>query len=140
MRLRILKTKEDHAEALSELDRLMDTNPRVGTNAADTLELLADLIDRYERKQFPSKPLSPINIVKYVMEENGLKQKDMIPYLGSAPKVSEILSGTRPLSKAMIQRLHHDLGIPASLLLGPPTAKQGKTTRPTPKSSLRQSA
>ena len=53
------------------------------------------------------------------MEQNGLTQADMTAYLGSPSKVSEVLSGKRPLSLPMIKRLHHGLGIPADLLLQP---------------------
>ncbi|GBE29344.1 antitoxin HigA [bacterium BMS3Bbin04] len=120
MQLRILKTDKDHAEALAEIDRLFDLDPEEGTPEADRFELLADLIDRYERKEYPIDDVPPVEIIQFIMDENGLKQKDMIPYIGSASKVSEVLSGARSLSKAMIQRLHHELGIPASLLIDPP--------------------
>jgi len=130
---KLIKTPEDHAEAVEEIRKLFDLDPEDGKPEADRLELLADLIDRYERKKYPiDEDISPVEIIKFIMEENGLKQKDMVPYIGSASKVSEVLSGARPLSKSMIQRLHHDLGIPASLLLGQSDQprKAGRKTEP----------
>jgi HTH-type transcriptional regulator/antitoxin HigA len=115
---RILKSTADHAAALAELDRLIALDPVVGSPDADKLELLADLIDRYEREAYPMEAPDPVEMIRFAMEQKGLKQKDLVPYIGSAPKVSEVLSGRRPLSLTMIRRLHRGLHLPVSVLIG----------------------
>ncbi len=52
------------------------------------------------------------------MEQEGLRPQDLVPLLGSRSRVSEVLNGKRPLTLAMIRRLHQGLGIPADVLLG----------------------
>ncbi len=117
MRIRVLKTEQDHDEAIAELDRLMDLNPEEGTKEYDDLELLALLIDQYEREAFPHDDVTPIDLLHFIMEQHDLQQKDLAPYLGSASKVSEVLNGKRQLSLSMIQRLHEAFLIPVELLI-----------------------
>ncbi len=126
---KVIKTAEEHAEAMKELRKLFDLDPADGTPEANRLELLGYLVDDYESRVYFTDPVTPLEIIEFIMEERGLKQKDMIPYLGSASKVSEVLSGARPLSKSMIQRLHHDLGIPADLLIEPPETSRTTSNR-----------
>ncbi|MEW6756083.1 MAG: hypothetical protein AB1505_34675 [Candidatus Latescibacterota bacterium] len=115
---RLLKTPADHTAALAELDRLIALDPAEGTPEADKGELFADLIDRYERDVHPMGGPGPVEMILFVMEQRGLKQKDLVPYIGSPSKVSEVLSGRRGLSLTMIRRLHRGLHIPVSLLVG----------------------
>jgi HTH-type transcriptional regulator/antitoxin HigA len=60
---------------------------------------------------------SPVEAIKFRMDQQGLKNKDLVPYIGSKSKVSEVLSGRRELSKTMIRNLVNHLGIPAEVLL-----------------------
>lgn len=62
----------------------------------------------------------PIEAIKFRMNQQGMKQVDLVPYIGNKSKVSEVLSGKRPLSLAMIRRLNEGLGIPAGVLLQEP--------------------
>ena len=75
------------------------------------------LVERYEQEHFPIDLPSPIAAIRFRMEQQGLKAKDLIPHFGSASKVSEVLSGRRRLSLAMIRSLIAGLSIPAQVLL-----------------------
>jgi HTH-type transcriptional regulator/antitoxin HigA len=96
---------------------LMNADPQLGSQDADELDLLALLIERYERKQFPIDVPGPLDAIRFRMDQQGLKKKDLIPYIGSASKVTEVLNGTRNLSLNMIRRLTDGLGIPADILI-----------------------
>lgn len=124
MHLRIIKNEQDHAQALERLDALMDMDPAEGSAENDELEVLALLIERYEEEVFPMDMPSPVDAIRFRMDQQGLKNKDMIPYIGSAPKVSEVLNSKRPLSLAMIRKLSDGLGIPADVLIQDPNKQQ----------------
>ena len=112
---KIIKTEADYDSALERVDALMDADP--STPEGDELELLVTLVEMYEKTAHPIDLPDPIEAIKFRMEQMELKQKDLIPFIGSRSKVSEVLSRQRPLSIAMIRRLHEGLGIPAEVLL-----------------------
>jgi len=120
--IKVLKTDSDHEQALQELMRLMDLNPKEGSSETNALELLALVIEKYEDKKFPIEYPTPIEAIKFRMEQDGLTQRDLIPYIGSLPKVSEVLSGKRKLSLNMVRKLSNRLGISADILIATPTA------------------
>jgi len=115
---KLIKTPKDHAEALQRLDVLMAGNPAAGTAEGNELELLAHLIAQYEKQNHDLGFPTPLEAIYFRMDQQGLKPKDLVPYLGSPSKVSEVLHGKRPLTLAMIRRLHEGLGIPAEVLIG----------------------
>lgn len=114
----IIKSDEQHEAYLERLDELWGAEE--GSEASDELELLAHLIDKYERERYPLGPLVPHEMLAFIMEQRGLTARDMEAYLGSPAAVSEVLAGKRPLSKRMIQSLVHGLGVSANLLVEPP--------------------
>ncbi len=116
MRPKILKSDSDCEAALAQIDSLMHASP--GTEEAEELELWLHLVEEYEEKHFPIPLPDPIEAIRFRMDQRGLKQKDLTQYLGSKSRVSEILSGKRPLTLSMIRSLHHGLNIPADVLLG----------------------
>ncbi len=82
------------------------------------MEILVTLVEAYEERHFPiPEPDDPVEVLKYYIESRGLTRADLLPYLGSKERVSEILNRKRGLSLAMIRRLHDGLGIPADLLV-----------------------
>lgn len=121
MKPRLIKTEADYEAALARLDAIFDAEP--GTPAGDEAELLTALIEMYEEKAYPMGMPTPVEAIQFRMEQQGLKNKDLIPFFGSASKVSEVLSGQRGLSVAMMRSLHKGLGIPAEVLLGQPGAE-----------------
>ena len=117
MPAKILKAASDYEQALAELAGLMDLHPDAGTPESEQLELLALLIRDYEAKHVAIDPPDPLEAIQFRMEQQGLAPRDLIPFIGTRSRVSEVLSGKRPLSVAMIRALHAGLGIPASVLL-----------------------
>jgi len=109
MKPKILKTEAEYEAALERTAALMDASP--GSPEEEELELLAFLVETYEQEHYPIDLPDPIEAIKFRMEQAGLTRKDMIPYLGSQSKVSEVLNRKRPLSLSMIRALHDGLGL-----------------------------
>ena len=117
---KIIKTADEHAAAITRLSALMDADPAPGSAQADELELLAHLIEDYEKKHHDLGLPDPLTAITFRMEQQGLSRKDMAPFFGSQSRVSEVLNGKRPLTVGMIRKLHREMGIPAESLLGEP--------------------
>lgn len=112
---KLIKTEEEYNLALKRVEELMDAQE--GTPEADELELLTALIEMYEDRHFPMDRPDPIDALKFRMDQMGLSRQDLIPFLGSRSKVSEVLNRKKPLSLTMMRCLHKGLGIPAEVLL-----------------------
>lgn len=121
MKPKVIKNETEYEAALERIDELMDAEP--GTEEFDELELLAMLVDTYENEVHPIGLPGPIEAIRFRMDQAGLKQKDMVPLIGSPSKVSEVFSGKRTLSLSMMRNLHRELGIPAEVLLQDPDAR-----------------
>ena len=115
MTIRPIKTEADYEMALSRISALFESKPN--TNEGDELDVLSTLVEAYEAKHFPIESPDPVSAIKFRMNQQGLKSKDLIPFIGSKSKVSEILSGKRRLSLAMIRNLSIGLNIPAEILI-----------------------
>ena len=115
-----IRTDEDLERALARVDDIFHAEP--GTPESDELDILASLIEIYENKRYPIAPPSPIDAIEFEMEQRGLTRRDLIPYIGSGAKVSEVLSGKRGITMAMARALHKHLKIPAEILLQEPDA------------------
>jgi len=115
---RLIKTEKDYNEALSHIEGLM--NAEENTAEADELELLSTLVELYEEKRYPITPPDPVDAIRFRMEQLGLSQKDLISFIGSRGRVSEILHRKRTLTLSMMRSLHRNLGIPAEVLLQEP--------------------
>jgi HTH-type transcriptional regulator/antitoxin HigA len=116
--VRLVKTEADYEAALARVADLMDA--AAGTPAGDELEHLAMVIEAYEEQHHPIELPDPISAIQFRMEQEGLTNKDLVPYIGSSAKVSEVLSGKRDLTLSMIRALHKHLGIPAEVLIQEP--------------------
>ena len=123
MMQRVIKTEKENDAALARIEELMEQEST--PDAADELELLATLVELYEEKAYPSPFLDPVDALRFRMEQQDLKQKDLVPFIGSKSKVSEVLSRKRTLSLGMIRRLHEGLGLPLEALLGQSEAALG---------------
>lgn len=115
MKPKIIKTEAEYQAMLARIEKIFDARP--GTPKGDELELLLLLVETYEEKAYPIDPPDPIAALRFRMEQEGLRPKDLIPYIGSKSKVSEVLSGRRPLSLTMIRKLVTGLHIPAEAAL-----------------------
>lgn len=117
MDIRPIHTDADYKSALKAISRLMASDPSLGTPAGDRLDILATLVQAYEARHFPIAPPDPIEAIKFRMEQRGLSIKDLEPLIGKSNRVYEVLNRRRPLTLAMIRRLHRQLGIPAEVLI-----------------------
>lgn len=115
--MKIIKTPEDHKDALGQLEELMLADPAPGTDDDEKLQLLAFLIGDYEKRTVKIPRASPAEVIQFVMEQRGLKQQDLVPYIGPKSRVSEVLSGKRELTLKMIRALHGGLDIPFKALV-----------------------
>jgi HTH-type transcriptional regulator/antitoxin HigA len=123
MELRIIKTDEQHRRYLEEARRLAKGDPKPDSSAGARLELLAKLIDDYEKERFEFRKPDPIEAILFRMEEQGLRQADIAAIVGGKNRASEILSRKRALTLAMVRALHEKLGIPSELLIREPAAQ-----------------
>lgn len=92
---KVIKTEKEYESALARINDLMDADP--GTPEGDELDLLVTLVELYEKAKHPIDPPDPVEAIKFRMDQLGLRQKDLIPHIGSRSKVSEVLSRQRPL-------------------------------------------
>jgi HTH-type transcriptional regulator/antitoxin HigA len=127
---KVIKTKADYEAALKEIERLIDVNPQPGTPDAQQLELVTLLAEDYETKAFRRTPPDPIDAILFRMEQQELAPRDLIPYIGSRSKVSEVLGRKRPLTLSMIRALNEGLGIPARVLLQESPPEQSEEAEP----------
>ena len=119
MEIKPIRTETDYRATLAEIEKLLEAEP--GTPKGDRLEVLVTLVEAYEAKHDPiPEPDDPVAVLEYYMESRGLSRSDLVPYLGSKERVSEVLNRKRGLSLEMIRRLHAGLGIPADLIMGKP--------------------
>ena len=118
--IRPVRTDMEYHEALEEIERYFDNAPEPGTAEADRFDLLALIIEDYERKRWPIEPPDTIEAIRYRMETGGYTQADLGRLLGSRQRASDILTRKRPLTMRMAWRLHREWGIPAEALIAPP--------------------
>jgi HTH-type transcriptional regulator / antitoxin HigA len=119
-KIKIIKTEQDYKEALTLVEDLITYDPQPDSEKGEQLNLLGTLIHDYEARAFPETLPNPIEAIKFRMEQKDLKSVDLIPYLGSKSRVSEILSGKRQLTLEMVRALSDGLGIPAKVLIQKP--------------------
>lgn len=103
--IKVIKSEKEHETALAEINSLIDRDPDPGTPEADRLELLTLLVENFESHAFPKRVPEPLEAIRFRMEQQNLKQRDLVPYIGSPSKVSEVLSGKRPLTLSMMRAL-----------------------------------
>lgn len=115
--VRVIKTQRDYDAAIARLSALMDEDIASGSSKEAELELLAVVIESYERGKVAPVSADPIDAILFRMDQMGLSNKDLLPYFGSLSKVSEVLARKRPLSLAMMRSVHRHLDIPADILL-----------------------
>jgi HTH-type transcriptional regulator / antitoxin HigA len=125
--IRLLRSEADYDAALAEIERYFEMEPKPGTPEADRFDLLALVIEDYERKRWPIEPPDSIDAIRYRMETGGYTQADLGRLLGSRQRASDILTRRRPLTMRMAWRLHREWGIPAEALIAPPPPRRRRT-------------
>ena len=123
MEPRIIKTEEQYRRYLSEVERLAAQDPDPASGKGGRLELLAKLVEDYEKARFKFRKPGPVEAILFRMQEQGLRQKDIAEILGGKNRASEVLSRKRGLTLSMIRSLHEKLAIPPELLIREPEAQ-----------------
>lgn len=116
MVIRPVRNVDDYNAALSRIDALMDA--KTGTQAGNELDVLATLVEAYEREYFPIESPDPVEAILFRMEQAGINRKGLEPFLGGRSRVSEVLNRKRNLSMGQIRKLHDGLNIPLENLIG----------------------
>jgi len=114
MNIKPIKNEEDYTQTLEYIESLMNAKPN--TPQMDELEVLTTLVEAYEKQHYKIEAPDPIEAIKFRMEQEGLKQKDLVTIVGSKSRVSEILNRKRKLTIEMIRNLHKQLHIPVESL------------------------
>jgi HTH-type transcriptional regulator/antitoxin HigA len=118
-----IRTDEDHQTAVVEIERLWDAKP--GSEAFNRLDVLATLVDAYEARRWPLETLDPVETLRAEMELNGRSLSDLGEVIGRN-RATEVLKRQRPLTLAMVRKLHAAWRIPADRLIGEyPLAEAG---------------
>lgn len=116
MNIHPIKTETDYEHALTEIESLWGSDE--GTEQGDKLDILLILVEKYEEDHYPIAPPTPIEAIKFRMEQMNISRKDLESYIGSSGRVSEIMNNRRNLSINMIRNLHSKLKIPLESLIG----------------------
>ena len=115
MEVKPIKTDADYRAALQDIETLMTARP--DSPEGEKLDVLATLVEAYERKHYPLELPDPVAAIKFEMEQKGLTAKDLVPMIGRKNRVYEVLNRKRSLTLKMIWRLHEQLGMPAESLI-----------------------
>lgn len=115
MNWKVLKTEEDYNKASLRLMEIFHALPN--TVESDELDLLIVLVKDYDEKNYHLPELDVLEVIKYKMQERGMKAKDLEPIIGSKGHVSAILSGKREITLKMAQKLKNYFSIPADVFL-----------------------
>ena len=117
MEIKPIRTETDYERALRRVEQLWGS-PK-GTSQGDELDVLATLTEAYEREHYPMDLPSPIDAIKFRLEQTGKDVSALVGIIGQRTRVYEVMRGARPLSLNMIRKLHEQLQIPAEVLIQP---------------------
>ena len=115
MKLKPVKNDRELSRALKRIDELWGAKPN--TPRGDELDVLMLIVEKYEDEHYSIPVSDPIEVIKFLMEQNSLSRKDLEPYIGTSGRVSEVLSKKRSLTLTMIKKLHEGLKIPYECLI-----------------------
>ena len=113
----VVKTDAQYRDYVSEIGALVALDPDPSTPEGKRLELLALVVESYEKERYRIPLPNPVDAILFRLEQKGLQQKDLIPLIGSKSRVSEILAGKRRLTIPMVRKLSAHLEIPVSALV-----------------------
>jgi HTH-type transcriptional regulator/antitoxin HigA len=122
-----IRSEADYEAALAEMERLWGS--KLGTASGDRLDVLATLVEAYEKQHHPIDPPDAIDAIRFRMEQKNLTRKELESLIGPRGRIAEVLARKRALSIDMIRRLHKELEIPAEILIRP-TVKCRRSRKP----------
>src|SRR5438128_6895424 len=114
---RVIETKKENERMIAELEKL-DRRGRPLTAEEDQLaQLMTVLIKQFEAERYPLGHAKPVEALRILMEDRGLRQRDLIPVFGSSSVVSDVLNEKRSISKAHARKLAEFFHVPVSLFI-----------------------
>ncbi len=116
MSIQPIRTKADYKKALAFIELHFNAKPH--SKEGRMIEVLAILVEKYEDEHFPIEAPTPVEAIKFRMDQLGMSNTDLAKIIGTRARVSEIFNGKRKLSVRMIKALHRKLQVPAEILLG----------------------
>jgi HTH-type transcriptional regulator / antitoxin HigA len=120
METKIIKTEQDYNEACERVYSLINSSEILiepESKEGEELELLSFLIEKYEEEHYQLKTPTPIEAIKFRMDQMNLIQSDIAFLFGGKTRISEILNGKRQLNLKTISLLNKYLGIPLESLI-----------------------
>ena len=134
--VRPIRTDADYEAALDRIEELLNQLSGEEGQVEDTehparveLDVLSDLVELYEGRTVEIGYPDPVAAIEFRMDQTGLTPRDLVPFIGSRAKVSEVLTGKRAITMSMARALHQHLGIPADILLGEQRASATEAER-----------
>lgn len=115
MAVKPIRDAAGYDAAVERLEALADA--KEGTREGDEADVLSTLIDLYEKQNEQIEKPTALEAIKFRMDQLDLKPRDLVPDIGSRSRVSEVLSGQRPLTIDMIRSLHQRWDIPLASLI-----------------------
>ena len=112
---RVIRSERENERLIAEMERI-DTLPRPGREEIELRDLIAVLVTEYERR-YDLGHAEPVEALKCLMEDRGLRQRDLIPAFGSSSGVSDVLNGKREISKQQARKLGEFFSVPAGLFI-----------------------
>jgi HTH-type transcriptional regulator/antitoxin HigA len=131
MDIKPIKNERDYEQALRRVESLWQSPE--GSPESDELDVLATLLEAYERAHYPMDLPGPVEAIKFRLEQEGKDSRALIGVIGQRTRVYEVLRGKRSLSLNMIRELHDKFGIPANVLIQPARKTRKSTARRAPR-------
>jgi HTH-type transcriptional regulator / antitoxin HigA len=126
--IRPIRNERDHAAALKAIEQLWDCTDGV---SKDRLEVLAVLVEAYERIHHAIEAPSAVDAIQFRMDQRGMTRADLGVVIGSRSRATEIMSGIRELSIDMIRTLHRELQLPLEILVMDSAVKPARRAKRT---------
>ncbi|HKV49090.1 MAG TPA: hypothetical protein VJN69_13430 [Candidatus Acidoferrales bacterium] len=124
----VIESDDQNAQYTEKLIE-MKRRGRLSAEDREYARLLAALIEKYESEKFSVPNATPQEILAELIEQNGLRQRDLVPILGPESVVSEIVNGKRPLSKTHIERLSHRFHVSPAVFFPKTPARVGSARK-----------
>jgi len=117
----VIHTEEENERCIAALEAL-DSRGELSVEEERIAELLTLLVEDFEDNNYALPPASPVEIVRHLMDSNGLRQVDMIDVFGTASIASEVLNGKRELAKGHIEKVSRRFNVSPALFFSQPRA------------------
>jgi HTH-type transcriptional regulator/antitoxin HigA len=100
-----IETEKENERALAEIEKLIDKGKARSSEETALLGLLLNLVEKFEAEHYPIPDAPPHEVIRHLMQEQGLRPRDLAPVIGSRGYASDLINGKREISKAMAKKL-----------------------------------